>query len=74
MANFGALGTLRNAYRTLNKPSTSALLPSIYATAQVARQRSHTSSHRAHQGPLGLAWGLLLCLIVCLFPGRLLLR
>jgi hypothetical protein len=30
MANFGALETLRNAYRTLNKPSTSALLPSIY--------------------------------------------
>jgi hypothetical protein len=26
MANFGALGTLRNAYRTLIKPSTSALL------------------------------------------------
>jgi hypothetical protein len=25
MANFGALGTLRHAYRTLNKPSTSAL-------------------------------------------------
>jgi hypothetical protein len=25
MANFGALETLRNAYRTLNKPSTSAL-------------------------------------------------
>ena len=26
MANFGALETLRNAYRTLNEPSTSALL------------------------------------------------
>jgi hypothetical protein len=26
MANFGALGTLRHAYRTLNKPSTSALV------------------------------------------------
>ena len=25
MANFGALETLRNAYRTLNEPSTSAL-------------------------------------------------
>jgi hypothetical protein len=30
MANFGALKALGNAYRTLNKPSTSALLPSIY--------------------------------------------
>ena len=26
MANFGASGTLRNAYRTLNEPSTSALI------------------------------------------------
>jgi len=26
MANFGALGTLRHAYRTLNRPSTSALI------------------------------------------------
>ena len=29
MANFGALGTLRHAYRTLNKPSTSALVRSV---------------------------------------------
>ena len=29
MANFGALGTLRHAYQTLNKPSTSALARSL---------------------------------------------
>jgi hypothetical protein len=29
MANFGALGTLRHAYRTLIKPSTSALVRSV---------------------------------------------
>jgi hypothetical protein len=35
MANFGALGTLRHAYRTLIKPSTSALVQRV-ASNQVS--------------------------------------
>jgi hypothetical protein len=34
MANFGALGTLRHAYQTLNKPSTSALVRSVSVSKQ----------------------------------------
>ena len=41
MANFGALGTLRNAYQTLIKPSTSALL----------RSRSVTIARPHGEGP-----------------------
>jgi len=40
MANLGALGTLRNACRALNEPSTSALLPSRYQYSQ----REYSSS------------------------------
>ena len=45
MANFGALETLRNAYRTLNKPSTSALLSST----STLRFRGNTRNRRMEE-------------------------
>jgi hypothetical protein len=42
MANFGALGTLRNAYRTLNKPSTSALVRSVSVNKNFRNSRNQT--------------------------------
>ena len=44
MANFGALGTLRNAYQTLNKPSTSALVTSVFPPRCSPKGRQHRSS------------------------------
>jgi len=42
MANFGALGTLRHAYRTLNKPSTSALVRSVSVNKNFRNSRNQT--------------------------------
>ena len=42
MANFGALGTLRHAYRTLNKPSTSALVRSVSVNRNFGNSRNQT--------------------------------
>jgi hypothetical protein len=39
MANFGALGTLRNAYQTLIKPSTSALVRSASVSKRFSELR-----------------------------------
>jgi hypothetical protein len=43
MANFGALGTLRHAYRTPNKPSTSALVRSVSVKIVEIREIRHNT-------------------------------
>jgi hypothetical protein len=42
MANFGALGTLRHTYRTLNKPPTSALVRSVSVNKNFRNSRNQT--------------------------------
>lgn len=60
MANFGALGTLRHAYRTLIKPSTSALAQSV----SLSNRFSGTREMRAN--PCTLCWRYIL---VCFCSG-----